>query len=137
LPSEPSESNASASANTVNPTFGASADSTSNPTFAVTATAGFETGLAHLATLDDMQPGTKDDIAVDWGDGTLTGARLANCGPLTCEVWGTHLYTETGTYNVKISYERAGDGVRKMLKTHANVAPATLLFALRLATNFG
>jgi hypothetical protein len=138
LLSEPSGSNASASADATNPTFGA--DSTlaaaTDPTFDVTATVGFETGLAQLARLDDMQPGTKDDISVDWGDGTLTGARLANCGPLTCEVWGTHLYTGTGTYNVEISYKRIGDGVRKTLKTHAKVAPVSDFVVLAIGDSY-
>lgn len=76
-------------------------------TYAFAGTAGFETGLVKLATIDGRLKGGAD-VTVNWGDRVSTGALYANCTGLLnrddCEIWGTHLYHEPGTYAVHVTY---------------------------------
>jgi hypothetical protein len=76
-------------------------------TFSFTGTAGFETGLVKLATIDGRLKGGAD-VTVNWGDHVSSDALYANCtGALNrndCEIWGTHLYHKAGTYNVQVTY---------------------------------
>jgi PKD repeat protein len=106
--------------------------------FPITATAGFETGVVTLATLGGALKGadaalTAEDLRrnalfpeVDWGDGTLTPALLANCSGSRnrthCDVRGTHVYDEPGNYTVTIRFTLRGAGTDTVTTTAA-VAP--------------
>lgn len=87
------------------PTPPVAADSATTHTF--TGTAGFETGLVKLVTIDGRLK-SKNDVTVNWGDRVSTGALFANCGGLeqrrNCEIWGTHLYNQPGTYAVGVTF---------------------------------
>lgn len=76
-------------------------------TFTFSGTAGFETGLVKLATIDGRLKGFAP-VTVNWGDRVSTDALYANCTGLLnrtdCEIWGTHLYHQPGTYTVRVTY---------------------------------
>lgn len=74
------------------------------------ATVGLETGLQDLA-LVQMNPLGEDHhgAMVDWGDGSVT-IGLVRCfepvlHPYHCHVFGTHVYTTTGTHQIVIHYD--------------------------------
>src|SRR6266481_7741051 len=78
-------------------------------TYPITGTAGFETGIQKIATVDSIiVPG------LDWGDGTSTvcpaigeepdACALAFGGPIGTDVYGTHRYALPGTYTITVSY---------------------------------
>ena len=75
--------------------------------FSFTGTAGFETGLVKLITIDGRLKGGAD-VTVNWGDRVSSDALYANCTGLLnrtdCEIWGTHLYHQPGTYHVAVTY---------------------------------
>ena len=78
-------------------------------TFPVTGTVQFETGIRKLATitLDRGQV-----TLVSWGDGTAPQRPLlVDCGGFlnrTCDVYGTHRYSDLGVFQVRISYWTPG-----------------------------
>jgi hypothetical protein len=75
--------------------------------FSFTGTAGFETGLVKLITIDGRLKGGAD-VTVNWGDRVSSDALYAKCTGLLnrtdCEIWGTHLYHQPGTYHVAVTY---------------------------------
>ena len=78
-------------------------------TYPVKGTAGFETGLQKIATVDSISSPT-----LDWGDGTSTGCpaigeasdscSLSVGGPIGTDVYGTHRYMLPGIYTISVSY---------------------------------
>lgn len=85
-------------------------------TYPVYGTAGFETGLQKLATVDSLTVPT-----IDWGDGNTTncppigkvsdGCGLDFGGPIGMDVYGTHRYTSPNTYKITITYGIFGNTV--------------------------
>lgn len=100
-------------------------------TFPVTGTAGFETGLKHLAfvTLDKGGQGG-DGATVFWDDGTQSPG-LYRCfepvlHPNDCHVYGTHRYATPGTYTITIAYNEPqffGTGPEIRETTTATISP--------------
>ena len=100
-------------------------------TFPVTGTAGFETGLQHLAfvTLDKGGQGG-DGATVFWGDLTKSPG-LYRCfepvlHPNQCHVYGTHRYTVPGMYTITIAYNEPrvfGTGPEVRETTTATISP--------------
>jgi lysophospholipase L1-like esterase len=69
----------------------------------VTGTAGFETGLQQVTTVDLDRFAA---VTVYWGDGSSSPG-LLNCHYVDlskCDIWGTHVYASPMEYSISISY---------------------------------
>jgi hypothetical protein len=51
---------------------------------------------------------TDFEVTIDWGDGTSSSGRLVPTGYGWFDVYGDHLYTTTGTYNVRFTINDVG-----------------------------
>lgn len=104
----PSEDAAGSAANSQQAAGGsATAASAATAAFSFGGTAGFETGLVKLVQIDGRLKGGAD-VTVNWGDRVSSDALYANCTGLLnrtdCEIWGTHLYHQAGTYHVEVTF---------------------------------
>lgn len=98
-------------------------------TYPVNGTAGFETGIQRIATVDSIS-----DPTLDWGDGTSTrcpaigaafpdSCSLAVGGPIGTDVYGTHRYGLPGIYTISVSYVPF-PFISKTVTTTATISPA-------------
>ena len=93
------------------------ADSNSaSTTFTIHALAGIETGLVKLAEIDGrIAAGRRDNVIVDYDNGAEPRSHqglLYDCGGLfnriDCDVYGTVLIDEPGTYEYTVTWDEAG-----------------------------
>jgi len=101
-------------------------------TFPVTGTAGFETGLQHLAFVTlDKQGQDGAGAKVDWGDLTPREKAPYRCfeptlHPNQCHVFSTHTYAAPGIYTITIYYNKPqvfGTGPEIKETTTAMISP--------------
>jgi len=95
-------------------------------TYPVKGTAGFETGIRKIATVDSITRPT-----LDWGDGTSSTCHdilvttISDACALgeTADVYGTHRYVLPGTYTIGISYTPGLFTGSKTVTTTATISP--------------
>lgn len=85
-------------------------------TYTIRTVAGFESGLVKLAAIDGrIAVGQRDNVIIDFPSGALPRSAqglLYNCGGAAqrndCDVYGTVIFKDPGTYNYTVTYESAG-----------------------------